>query len=320
MRARGRAIAVLLGACLACSARVHVAADPPRPAEQVSAAFGGVCLFRSRTVTCISEIRGRSTLADVDAVPMPQFTAANYPCAYVGDSLRCLYPPSGWETLPSPPEGFILREYDGRLFLGHDAIASPARETVSYQVVAIPGLTDAVSNAFLVVAIAGGRLGTLDFGGGDPVWRSIGEYPGNSRLVGLSTPDLRFRPLLWAPGSTRLLWFRDGLESAPQTLEAPAPPVTVVGNSWAPAVCVLDAAGQVACANDGGLRCEPDYERAFSAIGLPGIATSIAVGQSHACALVDGDVYCWGRLDSTPGCWARPTLVRFDEDRADASR
>lgn len=34
--------------------------------------------------------------------------------------------------------------------------------------------------------------------------------------------------------------------------------------------------------------------RAYSVEKLPGVATAIAGGNSHRCAVVDGDVYCWG--------------------------
>jgi len=80
--------------------------------------------------------------------------------------------------------------------------------------------------------------------------------------------------------------------------------------------CALLASGAVQCWGAGGSGQLGDGRLAVrrplpvAVSGLPGPATAIAVGGSHACALLDGGVWCWG--DNTRGQVApEPPLLRL---------
>lgn len=301
---------------LVCCARAHVAADPPGVAPQVSAPGTYVCLFRDRTVTCLSEMAEPRVLSDVDSVSMPEFLEAETPCALVRSSLRCfgsLPRPWAWGTALSPGEGYTLRQYGGApLYLGRDSVAVLGSPTVasSVRTGTIPGLVDAAAWGFTVVALAGTQLGLMELETEHPVWQPLGEYPPQSHVLRILSTRTIVTPLVWTTGSTRITWFRDGLRTPPQLLDAPTPAVQVVANPGGQAICTLDADGRVACANDARLRCDGGEESPFRELSLPGPATSLTVGPSRACALVGGEVLCWGRFG--PGdCSRRPVPVRF---------
>lgn len=87
-------------------------------------------------------------------------------------------------------------------------------------------------------------------------------------------------------------------------------PVAVAGLGDAVAVaggerfsCALRSAGGVSCwgANNnsqlGGGSDESDQLLPIATQGLPGPASALDVGSEHGCALVSGQVYCWGRND-----------------------
>jgi len=70
------------------------------------------------------------------------------------------------------------------------------------------------------------------------------------------------------------------------------------------ASCAIDAGGAVKCWGNGlygrlGQGMEVGSATPVAVVGLPAAATEVAIGYDHACAaLVDGDMYCWGRGDA----------------------
>lgn len=309
----GAAVCSLWGGALLPCARSHVEADPSPPRAQVAALVGRVCLFRDGTVTCVTPTLETSVLLDVESVPFPQFEEADMACGTTGGVLRCDFAPSGWQSLASPGADYVLRQNDGiPLFLAPDRVAvlSNWADAATARIATIPGLTDAISSTFVVVALARGRLGIVDLERGG-VWEPVADFPPTSRLTRLSTLSTLTAPLVWTPGATRMHWYRDGLRRPAQVLEAPTAPVFVMGNSGGSAFCLIDELGAVVCANDGRLRCEDAVERPFEAVALPGPASSLSVGQGYACAIVGSDVLCWGRVDPPWGCSPRPVPVRF---------
>jgi alpha-tubulin suppressor-like RCC1 family protein len=70
------------------------------------------------------------------------------------------------------------------------------------------------------------------------------------------------------------------------------------------ASCAVDAAGSVVCWGGGlegrlGNGLTTDSKVPVGVLGLPGPASSVAIGIDHACALlVDSDIWCWGKGDS----------------------
>lgn len=317
-RAYASAVAMSLALMLiVCCARSHVAADSASSAPQVSAPGAWTCLFRDRLVTCASEELGTSVQTGVDSVPLPQFFEADVPCAFGETGLHCFDPPGGWLSIADIDGSYQIRQHDGMpLFLARDRIAVMARPSDASSVLtaAVPGLSDAVSWGLTVVAVARGRLGVLDLRSEPPMWESLGEVPANSRLSRLYSATVLLVPLVWSPGSTHLAWYRDGVRRPPADLEALTPPSIVATNSSGRAICTLDDAGAVACANDARLRCEDGEESAFHAVSLPGVATSLTVGSDHACVIVGQDVLCWGWM-SPHHCVLTPVRIDFSLGR-----
>lgn len=305
--------AVLMLPTAACAGTHSRTELPVVQAPLVSAFAGRTCVFESDSIRCVSD-DGPEEISGITRVWPAQFADARFPCGATAAGVVCLMPPDGWGELQTAGPEYELRQHEGMpLFIAGDrvAIAEGWRVGSAVHRASVPGLLDAMSSGFVVVALTDHGLGAFSIRDGLASWRALPDAPGARRLLALATPE-RLTPLAWSPDATRMDWFRDGIESAPVQIDSPRPVATVAGYGASPAFCALDVDGGVVCANDWPLRCiefgEGSDDGVLRSVALEGPATAISVGSDHACAVVAATVYCWGRV-SGGICTPSPVVV-----------
>lgn len=297
----------------------------------VSATMRNVCVFVRDTISCVGGAPGERPATQRRVAIWPeQFATGLNPCAVAGTgSITCLGTPrsGGWQPLRSPDPVADLRVHVGvALFVRGGEILVLWAPTVPSD-----GFVRSLARDVLDASVANGvafltqdGLFLEPYSAADAARVFLGPTPGATRLVCLSSAR-EAALVAWTPGERVYYWIDfHGASAVAHASVATEPLVAVTGYPMESAFCAIGESGRVFCADDDTLRCPSHFSAPTGVltheVRLPGAATGLSVGSGYACAIVTGDVYCWGtnrvgRMgDELPACVAEPTRIDLGLD------